>query len=85
LLLSIALSSAQLGVMIAAVCRETHASAQVLKYGTLLFGEKDHVGTHHLFPLRRLPNMSSSVKKYIGLEVHKEAIAIAVLNDAGKW
>jgi hypothetical protein len=47
-------------------------------------GEKDHVGTHHLFPLRRL-HMSSNVKKYIGLDVHKEAIAIAVLNDAGKW
>jgi len=28
--------------------------------------------------------MSSNVKKYIGLDVHKEAIAIAVLNDAGK-
>ena len=28
--------------------------------------------------------MSSSVKKYIGLDVHKEAIAIAVLNEAGK-
>jgi hypothetical protein len=26
--------------------------------------------------------MSSSVKKYIGLEVHKEAIAIAVLRRA---
>ena len=47
-------------------------------------GGKDHVGTHHLSPLRRLPNMSSNVKKYIGLDVHKEAIAIAVLNDAGK-
>jgi hypothetical protein len=41
----------------------------------LYFGGKDHVGTHHLFPLRGLPNMSSSVKKYIGLDVHKEAIA----------
>jgi Transposase len=28
--------------------------------------------------------MSSDVKKYIGLDVHKEATAIAVLNDAGK-
>ena len=28
--------------------------------------------------------MSSNVKKYIGLDVHKEAIAIAVLNDGGK-
>jgi transposase len=28
--------------------------------------------------------MSSSVKKYIGLDVHTEAIAIAVLNEAGK-
>ena len=28
--------------------------------------------------------MSSNMKKYIGLDVHKEAIAIAVLNDAGK-
>jgi transposase len=28
--------------------------------------------------------MSSNVKKYIGLDVHKEAIAIAILNDAGK-
>jgi hypothetical protein len=28
--------------------------------------------------------MSSNLKKYIGLDVHKEAIAIAVLNDAGK-
>src|SRR5258705_3026021 len=36
------------------------------------------------FPPRRLPNMSSNMKKYIGLNVHKEAIAIAVLNGAGK-
>jgi transposase len=28
--------------------------------------------------------MSSNMKKYIGLDVHKEAIAIAVLNGAGK-
>ena len=28
--------------------------------------------------------MSSNMRKYIGLDVHKEAIAIAVLNDAGK-
>ena len=25
------------------------------------------------FPPRRLPNMSSNVKKYIGLDVHKES------------
>ena len=28
--------------------------------------------------------MSSNIK-YIGLDVHKEAISIAVLNDVGKW
>ena len=28
--------------------------------------------------------MSSNMKKYIGLDVHQESIAIAVLNSAGK-
>jgi len=28
--------------------------------------------------------MSSNMKKYIGLDVHKEATSIAVLNGAGK-
>ena len=41
-----------------------------------------HVGTNHLPPRRQL-DMSSNIK-YIGLDVHKEAIAIAVLNGAGK-
>jgi hypothetical protein len=41
-----------------------------------------HVGTNHLPPRMQL-NMSSNIK-YIGLDVHKEAIVIAVLNDAGK-
>jgi len=29
--------------------------------------------------------MLSSNVKYIGLDVHKEAVAVAVLNGAGKW
>jgi hypothetical protein len=28
--------------------------------------------------------MSSNMKKYIGLDVHKDATSIAVLNDVGK-
>ena len=36
-----------------------------------------------LFPPRRQLEMSSN-SKYIGLDVHKEAISIAVLNGAGK-
>jgi hypothetical protein len=31
-----------------------------------------------------IPNMSSNMKKYIGLDVHKEATSIAVLNGVGK-
>jgi transposase len=78
-----ALSSAQLAMIVAAAWRETHASGQVLEYGTLPWGKKITLA-RITFPPRRLPNMSSNVKKYIGLDVHKEAIAIAVLNDAGK-
>src|SRR4029077_19524464 len=48
----------------------------------LYLGGKIHVGTNHLPPRRQL-DMSSNIK-YIGLGVHKEAIAIAVLNGAGK-
>jgi len=59
-----ALSSAQLAVIIAAACREMHSSEELLKYGILPWEKKDHVGTHHLSPLRWLPNMSSNVKKY---------------------
>src|ERR1700731_3799643 len=36
------------------------------------------------FPPKEVPSMLSSNVKYIGLDVHKEAIAIAVLNGAGK-
>src|SRR5215471_14501981 len=43
---------------------------------------KEPVATNHFPPRRRLA-MSSNVK-YIGLDVHKEAISIAVLNGAGK-
>lgn len=39
---------------------------------------KDHV------PPKEVLNMRSSNVKYIGLDVHKEAISIAVLNGAGK-
>src|SRR6202047_1876904 len=48
----------------------------------LYLEERIHVGTNHLPPRRQL-DMSSNIK-YIGLDVHKEAIVIAVLNDAGK-
>jgi hypothetical protein len=33
---------------------------------------------------KEVPSMLSSNVKYIGLDVHKEAIAIAVVNGAGK-
>jgi hypothetical protein len=36
------------------------------------------------FPPKEVLNMLSSNVKYIGLDVHKEAVAIAVLNGAGK-
>src|SRR6516162_7367995 len=35
-------------------------------------------------PPKEVPSMLSSNVKYIGLDVHKEAIAIVVLNGAGK-
>jgi hypothetical protein len=35
-------------------------------------------------PPKEVLSMPSSDVKYIGLDVHKEAIAIAVLNGAGK-
>src|SRR6202041_4000568 len=38
---------------------------------------------NHL-PPKEVPSMLSSNVKYIGLDVHKEAIAIAVVNGAGK-
>src|SRR6202047_5434972 len=41
-----------------------------------------HVGTNHIPPRRQL-DMSSNIK-YIGLDVHKEAISIAVRNGTGK-
>jgi len=41
----------------------------------LYLGGKIHVDTNHFPPRRRL-DMSSNVK-YIGLDVHKEAISIA--------
>jgi transposase len=43
-----------------------------------VFWLKDHV------PPKEALNMRSSNVKYIGLDVHKEAISIAVLNGAGK-
>ncbi len=43
-----------------------------------MFWLKDHV------PPKEALNMRSSNVKYIGLDVHKEAISIAVLNGAGK-
>ena len=48
----------------------------------LYLGGKIHVDTNHLPPRRQL-DMSSNVK-YIGLDVHKEAISIAVRNGIGK-
>jgi hypothetical protein len=48
----------------------------------LYLGGKFNVGTNHLSPRRQL-NMSSN-DKYIGLDIHKEAISIAVLNGAGR-
>ena len=39
--------------------------------------------TRITFPPRRQLDMSSNIK-YIGLDVHKDAISIAVLNGAGK-
>jgi hypothetical protein len=43
-----------------------------------VFWLKDHV------PPKEVLSMRSSNVKYIGLDVHKEAISIAVLNGAGK-
>src|ERR1700758_3119712 len=48
----------------------------------LYLGGRIHVGTNHLPPRRQL-NMSSNIK-YIGLDVHKETISIAVMNGEGK-
>src|SRR5258705_7528904 len=50
---------------------------------TLSLGGKWSSRRNHL-PPKEVPSMLSSNVKYIGLDVHKEAIAIAVLNGAGK-
>ena len=47
----------------------------------LYLGE-DHVGTHP-FP-QEATQMSSNTRKSIGLDVHKDATSIAVLNGVGK-
>src|SRR5258708_4417721 len=50
---------------------------------TLSLGEK-WSSRRNSFPPKEVLSMLSSNVKYIGLDVHKEAIAIAVLNGAGK-
>jgi hypothetical protein len=76
-----ALSSAQLGLIIAG---EQGRRFFAIGPGVWHF---DFVGK---ITLARIPfpqeatQMSSNMKKYIGLDVHKEATSIAVLNGVGK-
>ena len=78
-----ALSSTQLGLIITAADTERALCGEfcsMVWHFTL--GERSTLA-RITFPPRRQLNMSSNVK-YIGLDVHKEAISIAVLNGAGK-
>jgi hypothetical protein len=57
------------------------AKTKAREHGTfLLQGDLD--GQKMASPQRRTSNMSVDVK-YIGMDVHKEAIAIMVMNEAG--
>jgi hypothetical protein len=78
----LALSSAQLGLITAAVEQADASFAIGPGVWHFYLGGK--------FTLARIPvpqeatQMSSNMKKYIGLDVHKDATSIAVLNGVGK-
>jgi transposase len=82
LLPSIALSSAQSGPILLRRVRScifaVGSEGMTLKPWGKVVQPKNHL------PPKEVLSMLSSNVKYIGLDVHKEAVAVAVLNGAGK-
>src|SRR6202035_344148 len=54
---------------------------RVLEYGTLPWGK---ITLARIPPPQEATQMSCNTRKYIGLDVHKDATSIAVLNGVGK-
>jgi hypothetical protein len=82
LLLSIALSSAQFGLILLRRDQEAHLCGGFGRDDTKPWGKVVQAKNH--LPPKEVLSMLSNNVKYIGLDVHKEAVAIAVLNGAGK-